>query len=397
MTQRSGSNITVIIPTFNRSALVLKALDSVLSQSVQADRVLVVDDGSTDDTRAVLVPYLDRIEYVFQENGGKPAALNNGLARIDSGWVWVFDDDDIALPRALELHLAALNREPDAHFSYSAFWFAKSRDDDGLDKTVFEPVFGGAPHELFGGLLDDCVISVQGMLVDVACYKAVGGYDEGLDRAEDYDFFLRLTQRFEGVAVEEPTYLRRVHEGIRGSGAERHGASAIQDFFLKFEGKIFDRLYTDLPLAFYAENRRDETFDDTKIDARVRRALIKRSGAMFRKGQWENGLRDLKSLEAFSGLQPLSRDECKLCNKAFAAELIPYALSQSPETLQALREHLSSDVMREIRVELARGIVSRLSRDIRATNVTPIAVWFRIAKCFGFLPFVKLLTRRSGK
>lgn len=396
MTHRSGSNITVIIPTFNRSALVLKALGSILSQSVQAGRIIVVDDGSSDDTSAVLIPYLDRIEYVYQENGGKPSALNNALARIDSGWVWVFDDDDIALPRALELHLAALNKEPGANFTYSAFWFATSRDDDGLDRTVFEPVFGGAPDDLFGCLLDDCVISIPSMLIDVACYQAVGGYDEELDRAEDYDFFLRLTQRFEGVGVEEPTYLRRVHEGIRGSGADRHGASVIQDFFLKFEGRIFDRLYSDLPLSSYAEDRRDETFDDTKIDARVRRALIKRSSAMFRKGQWENGLRDLKRLGAFTGLPPLSRDECKLCNKAFASELIPYALAQAPETLKALRAHLSPDVMREMRVELARGIVSRLSRDVRATNLSPIVVWFRIARSLGFSPFVKLLTRRFG-
>jgi glycosyltransferase involved in cell wall biosynthesis len=387
MTADFIQTITVVIPTFNRSLLLLESLESILTQSVTPDRIMVVNDGSSDDTEQVLQPYLDRIDYVYQENGGKPKALNNALGRISEGWIWVFDDDDIALPNALELHIEALRTEPSAKFTHSAFWFAKTDPEGGLAKLAFEPSPDLSEQTLFDALLDDCVISVPGMLVKEECYRKVGGYDEDLMRAEDYEFFLRLAREFEGVIIEEATYLRRVHEGIRGSGSNSHDAKSIQQHFLRYESLIFDKLHAELPLSSYAMHKYLELPESKRT---VRRAILKRASCMFRKGLWAHGLSDLRELNDQEDNAPLTSDEKRICFKAFAPELIPYALSESRQTMNVFRRDLTSNLLQDVKAEMARGLTSRLVRDVRLSGLKPIVTWFRIIRYYGLRAFTGL-------
>lgn len=388
MTETFDQNITVIIPTFNRSTFLLESLDSVLHQTRRPDRVIVINDGSTDDTEQVLQPYLDRIDYIHQENGGKPAALNNALGRIDSGWIWVFDDDDVARPDALENHVRALLTRPDADFTYSAFWFARTNESGRLEKTTFEPIPDLSETILFDALLDDCVMSIQGMLVRQECYNKVGGYNVDLKRAEDYEFFLRLAHEFDGVGIEEPTYLRRVHEGVRGSGSNSHDAKSIQEFFLNYESQVFEKLYLDLPLSSYSARLTEDGAPARDNTPDMRRARVKRASCMFRKGLWENGLADLRVLNESKDVVPLTSQERRMCFKAFSPELIPYKLSDQHGVLDALRTELNSDLLRAMKAEMARGIMSRLLRDVRSSGLKPFLVWARIVNHLGLGPFL---------
>ena len=97
------TSVTVIIPTYNRAHLLRQALDSIFRQTLTPSQVIVTDDGSTDDTREALRGYYDRIEYLPQaHNRGKAAALNAALPRVRGELVWIFDDDDVALPHSLD-------------------------------------------------------------------------------------------------------------------------------------------------------------------------------------------------------------------------------------------------------------------------------------------------------
>lgn len=388
MTAGFDQTITVILPTFNRSSLLVESLESILAQTIQPDRIIVVNDGSTDDTEPVLAPYRGRIEYIYQENAGKPAALNNALGRIENGWVWVFDDDDIALPNALELHVQALTASPWADFTYSAFWFAKTGNKGGLDKLTFEPVADISKRPLFDALLDDCVLSVQGMLVKIECYRTVGGYDSDLKRAEDYEFFIRLSHVFEGVGIEEPTYLRRVHEGVRGSGSNSHDARDIQAHFLKYEALFFEKLFRDLPLSSYGGFPCSDETDSNESAARIRRSHLKRASCMFRKGLWNNGLEDLRVLDKSDDARPLTAEEKRICFKAFYPELIPSEIGKLPDILSIFRHDFKSDLLGEVKVELARGITSRLLSDMHSLGIRPLPTWIRIARYFGIRSFV---------
>ena len=113
MTETGNSRlrtVSVIIPTYNRAGTVSDAIDSVLSQVPPPDEVIVVDDGSTDNTRAVLAGYGDRIIAIHRENGGAGAARNTGIARATGDWLAFLDSDDLWLPG----RLAVLHRDLDA-------------------------------------------------------------------------------------------------------------------------------------------------------------------------------------------------------------------------------------------------------------------------------------------
>jgi glycosyltransferase involved in cell wall biosynthesis len=108
---------TVIVPTFNRARFIGEALDSILGQTRRPDQVIVVNDGSTDGTLSVLDAYSSRIEVVSKPNGGKAAAINTAMPLAGGDCVWIFDDDDVALPDALQRHLEALEEDVEADFT----------------------------------------------------------------------------------------------------------------------------------------------------------------------------------------------------------------------------------------------------------------------------------------
>src|SRR5687768_15720087 len=110
---------TAIVPTYNRAQYIGEAIESLLAQTRRPDQIIVVDDGSTDGTLSVLDRYAGRIEIVSKANGGKATAINMAIPRATGGCIWVFDDDDVALPDALERHLHALEQDGQAGFTYS--------------------------------------------------------------------------------------------------------------------------------------------------------------------------------------------------------------------------------------------------------------------------------------
>src|SRR5262249_43626334 len=93
-----GGHVTVIIPTFNRGHIVTDAIDSVLAQTVPCLEIIVVDDGSRDDTRERLVPYMDRIVYIYQHNQGVSAARNTGVDAAKGDLIAFLDSDDVWHP-----------------------------------------------------------------------------------------------------------------------------------------------------------------------------------------------------------------------------------------------------------------------------------------------------------
>jgi glycosyltransferase involved in cell wall biosynthesis len=108
--------VSVVIASHNASAFVSDAVDSVLAQTYQPVEVIVVDDGSQDNTREVLMPYFKRIHYIWQENQGAAAARNVGIAASQGSYVAILDADDLWLPEKLTEQIAFLNRNPDVGF-----------------------------------------------------------------------------------------------------------------------------------------------------------------------------------------------------------------------------------------------------------------------------------------
>jgi len=201
--------VSVIIPTFNRSGRVVNAIESVLRQTYSEFEIVVVDDGSTDDTRERLEAYWGRIKYVHQQNRGASAAQNKGVAFATGTWVSILGDDDEWLPTKLECQFEALARCPEeCGACFTDCQFVGDRDSQ---QTAFE-LCGLKKYGSFA-ILDNPVryvlarhagIYVQSLLVRRSLVKELGGFDEGMVVAEDTDLLLRLALRTKFCFVSEP-------------------------------------------------------------------------------------------------------------------------------------------------------------------------------------------------
>lgn len=120
--------VSVIIPTFNRSKYVTKAIESVLAQTYHDYEIIVVDDGSTDDTKNRLLPYMNQIKYIFQENAGPGTARNRGIKECTASFVAFLDSDDEWLPEFLSTSMEHLKKDNDCALSVVGFYFNEKGD-----------------------------------------------------------------------------------------------------------------------------------------------------------------------------------------------------------------------------------------------------------------------------
>jgi glycosyltransferase involved in cell wall biosynthesis len=202
--------ISVVIPTNNRRVLVLRAIDSVLAQTVPVDEILVVDDASTDGTgEAVGSLFGASVKLFRQENGSAAAARNRGIREAQSEWIAFLDSDDVWLSTKIERQveaLGALGKSVCACFTDCQFVA-----DRAFRKTAFE-LGGLEKHALFGVLENPVhyvlarhpVIYTPSLLVRKSLIKELGGFDEAMVIAEDTDLFLRLALKTNFCFVSEP-------------------------------------------------------------------------------------------------------------------------------------------------------------------------------------------------
>lgn len=185
--------ITAIIPTYNRARLISRSVDSVLAQSYPAAELLIVDDGSTDETRAVLSEYGSRVRYISQANGGVAAASNTGIQSASSDWIAFLGSDDVWTPDYLERIAAAIEATHEA----APVYFADLKM-EGAAQTAWE--LGG--FSIAGGcqFIDDAsdwyMRELQPMAAQATVFRrdaivSVGGLDESMRCCEDlYLLFL---------------------------------------------------------------------------------------------------------------------------------------------------------------------------------------------------------------
>jgi len=191
-------SVSVLIPTYNRSGLIVNALESVLAQTYNDYEIIVVDDGSTDATMQKLQPYRERIRYVYQENRGVSAALNKGIDIARGEWISVLASDDIWHATKLERQLHALHKLG-SEFG-ACFTDCMYHGDPTLNLSAFEQA-GLRSQSEFSALEDPVkyvlarypAIYVQSLLVQRSLLEELEGFDETMVVAEDTDLLFRLT------------------------------------------------------------------------------------------------------------------------------------------------------------------------------------------------------------
>ncbi|NLE79192.1 MAG: glycosyltransferase family 2 protein [Rhodococcus sp.] len=246
------SDVSVIVPTFNRAALLGQTIDSLLRQTTPARQIIVVDDGSTDETAAVVSRYRGSVQYIYRPNGGKPAALNTGLTHVTGEYTWILDDDDVACPDALERLAAALDQNLDCGFSYGTAYITAPTPIESLEMGQVVGESRAPDTEQTGflvALLEGNFLGGARILVRTSCYHQLGGYDERFLRSEDYAMPIRLGRRWPAARVSGgPLFLIRNHSGMRGTASDRFDPSDDLAKFYHYDALLFDELFDSMTL-----------------------------------------------------------------------------------------------------------------------------------------------------
>jgi glycosyltransferase involved in cell wall biosynthesis len=190
--ERSGhaldADAAIVITCFNQGRFLGEAIASALAQTHPPAQVIVVDDGSTDETAAIAAQW-PQAEYVWRPNGGPAAARNSGLERTTSSFVSFLDADDRLLPGSLQSGLRVFWENPHLALVYGGFWEIAETG----ERLWFSPP--QRDRTGYAGLLRGNHIAMQGAVVyRTSLLKAVGGFDERLRACEDYELYLRLAR-----------------------------------------------------------------------------------------------------------------------------------------------------------------------------------------------------------
>ena len=262
--------VTVIIPTFNRANYLNESLKSVLNQTYTNIEVIVVDDGSTDETNEILSSYAQSIIHLKKENGGKSSAINLGLTKAQGKYVWVFDDDDIALPKKLELQVRQFQKNRNIGLSHtSAILMNTDKNEDSFvglmqrtlskEKAIREQMRG---NHFFS----------PSVVVLRECFNKVGEWDETLVRAQDYDMWTRISQYYQVEALSVPTIHYRMHSGVRGTKKDAIDTQNLQLRTQEFD-KIILRKVHNLPIETIFDIKGNENNTSFIVECYLERAL----------------------------------------------------------------------------------------------------------------------------
>lgn len=207
--------VSAAIVTHNRAHYLPDAIESILGQTVRDLQVIVVDDGSTDDTRHVVEPYLDRIEYVPTPHAGKAAARNTAVELAAGDFVAFCDSDDYWCADRLERQLAAFDEAPEVGMVHGHVEMVDRNGRPLPDVTASQRHLFSAAHRkgaTYASYAFDCRCLSSTILVRREVFDVVGPYDCTLP-IEDYDFYLRLLLDFEMLFLEWPQLAwYRVHD-----------------------------------------------------------------------------------------------------------------------------------------------------------------------------------------
>ena len=204
MDLKTLTKVTVIIPTFNRGYCLAESIQSVLDQSFTDFELIVVDDGSTDNTPEVMNQFSDIHKISMKKNRGVSFARNRGMEQARGEWIAFLDSDDLWERHKLVTQMKWVERHPDCHAVYTdEIWIRNGVRVNPMNK---HRKYSG---DIFRYCLPLCIVSPSSVLLRAELLNEVGGFDESMPVCEDYDLWLRIAIRFPFHFIEEKLIVKR--------------------------------------------------------------------------------------------------------------------------------------------------------------------------------------------
>lgn len=273
--------VSVIIPTFNRLALLREALDSVAAQTFQDFEVIVVDDGSTEAIAEGVANHATSPRVIRQPNAGPAAARNRGIAAANADVVAFLDSDDLWLPGKLANYVERMKREPGEPIWYGPMQPIK-RDGRRVPGRT-KPCMGGCIAE---ALFHSSFVHVPTVVCRKSLLTDVGCFDESLPVCEDYDLWLRLSVKTKFGLIEEPLALRRLHDDRLSKGQMSRN--------LDVKARVLS--------TFFESGIADAKLNRGRAEARLAKVYFAAGRAALRSGEVSLALEHLRSCRRFGGV-----------------------------------------------------------------------------------------------
>ncbi len=256
--------VSVVIPAYNAARFIAMAIDSALAQSYKPSEIIVVDDGSQDNTQSIVEQYANKVKYIHQTNAGPAAARNMGVREAKGEWIAFLDSDDYWNRDHLKLLLKHARDHPEAALIYCGKKWV-DRDGklikDSFDQTKFPS--GWIFKDLFKA---NYISSTSVVLVKRAIFIKLGGFDEQLRIAEDYDLWIRISafEQICGVPICSVNYRR--HDSnltLQTIGRFKGVLAVLEHAQIMMKQKLVDK--RNNPESIDAYIRMKQFYDDAAI------------------------------------------------------------------------------------------------------------------------------------
>lgn len=242
--------VSVIIPVYNRETFIAEAIQSVLSQTFTDLELIIIDDGSTDNTAQIVQAVDDpRLRYIPQENRGVSAARNHGISLAQGDYIAFLDSDDSYLPTKLERQIALFQADSTLGMVYTEALIVNQLT--GATNTLDYTPSGHIYREI---LFRDSPLRLSTVMVSREAIQQVGGFDESMRIAEDTDFIIRVTKAYPVGVVTDPL----THYTVHDSNTVKYGArppeevDRVRDLVITMKDK---HLTTDTSLSWIFKRR----------------------------------------------------------------------------------------------------------------------------------------------
>ncbi|NMA75367.1 MAG: glycosyltransferase [Bacteroidales bacterium] len=232
--------VSVIIPCFNSEKWIIETLDSVRNQSYSNIEIIIVDDGSTDNTRYLVNEYGKDIIYLYQENKGPSAARNLGIKNAQGKYVAFLDSDDLWESHKLLEQISFLEKNSDVALVFSN---VKVIDEGGnYLYTHYNQVPTEKRELITAFFMGKIGMNTPTIVVRKEAVDSVGGFDESLPMREDHFFLMSMADRYSIKHFKEPLVRRRINEGSMSDSVEMGKAFKLFEPFVNKSVKQFPYL-----------------------------------------------------------------------------------------------------------------------------------------------------------
>lgn len=209
--------VSIVIPNYNHAQYVSDAIRSVLAQEYRNREIIVVDDGSTDNSRETIARFGDQVQYIYQRNAGLSAARNTGIRASKGSLIGLLDADDMYEPDFLGTLVPELQENPDADGIYCGYRFV-DHENNLLPQVEARPV---THDKLYEALLDGNFFVPESVFLHRYVYEDVGLFDESLRACEDWDVWLRATKEYKIINSTRILTRHRVLPGSMSTDPKR--------------------------------------------------------------------------------------------------------------------------------------------------------------------------------